>query len=426
MARLSSDTFWMGVFLVVMVGQVSQWVPGVGSIPLVKISFALAVIAAVRAGKLRNAARVLSLRGARPAIAFLSLAIVSVLFSVYKSETLTDIQSAAIYLTALVLLVKIAQLLRDLERLLLGLAIAGVLLAVGTLANFAGGRAVISGWDSNDIAYSLVTLLPIVLVQRQGRSRVLGALIGAAALLMVVAILLTGSRGGVIGLAVAVVAMAAFPLGLNRKGRLKSLSVGATVLRMVPIVMAAAVLWAHLPAATTARIATLENLNEDYNLSANIEESRMLVWRRDIGFAIRRPIGYGMGTAPAVDGLAGGGHYNTAHNSLVQVFVELGVLGVILYVTAYYRAWRGLAAVRAAHREIPTPESARLSLYARALGIALAGNFAAGFFLSQGYSGLLWMLIAVCVVLVRIGAPAFGVVASTRVLRAAAGEIAAK
>jgi O-antigen ligase len=304
--------------------------------------------------------------------------------------------------------------------------VAGVLLAVGTLANFAGGRAVISGWDSNDIAYSLVTLLPVVLVQRQGRSRVTGALITGAALLMVVAIFLTGSRGGVIGLAVSVAAMAAFPLGLNRKGQLKSLSLGATLLRLVPIVLAALVLWAHLPAATTERIATLENLNGDYNLSGTIEESRTLIWGRDIGFAIRRPIGYGMGTAPAVDGLAGGGHFKTAHNSLIQVFVELGVLGLILYVTAYYRTWRGLAAVRAAHRQLPTPESAKLSLYARALSIALAGNFAAGFFLSQGYSGLLWMLIAVCVAIVRIGAPGYGVIARTRVLRAAAGEIAAK
>jgi hypothetical protein len=256
-ARLSSDTFWMAVFLVVMVGQVSQWVPGVGQIPMVKITFALAVVATLRAGKLRTSVRALSLAVARPAIAFLTLAVASILFSVYKSETLTEIQGPAIYLTALVLLIKITQSARDLERLLFGLAVAGVLLAVGTLANFAGGRAVISGWDSNDIAYSLVTLLPLVLVQRQRRSRLMGSLIGAVALFMVVAILLTGSRGGVVGLAVSVAAMVAFPLGFDRKGQLKSLSLGATLLRLVPIVLAASVLWAHLPAATTQRIATL-------------------------------------------------------------------------------------------------------------------------------------------------------------------------
>jgi O-antigen ligase len=426
-ARLSSDTFWMAVFLVVMVGQVSQWVPGVGEIPLVKISFALAVIAALRAGKLRTSVRALSLTVARPAIGFLSLAVVSVLFSIYKSETLTDIQSAAIYLIALVLLVKIARVPRDLQRMLFGLAVAGVLLAVGTVVNFAGGRAVISGWDSNDIAYSLVTLLPLVLVQRRGRSRVMGVFIVVAALLMVVAIMLTGSRGGVIGLAVSVAAIVAFPLVPDRDDRLRSPSVGATLLRLVPMVIAAFVLWARLPAATTERIATLEDLNQDYNLSENVEESRTLVWRRDIGLAISRPIGYGMGTASAVDGLLSGGHYKTAHNSLVQVFVELGVLGLFLYLTAYYRAWRGLAAVRAVHRSLAAPESAALSLQARALSIALVGNFAAGFFLSQGYSGLLWMLIAVCAALVRIGAPAYGVTTSSRAIRpAAGGEIAAK
>jgi hypothetical protein len=427
LSRLSSDTFWMAVFLVVMVGQVSQWVPSVSKIPLVKITFALAVIAALRAGKLRNAVRVLSLRGARPAVAFLCLAVVSILFSVWKSQTLLDLQSAVIFLIALVVLVKIVQAPRDLERLLFGFAVAGALLAAGTVANFGGGRAEISGWNSNDIAYSLVTLLPIVLVQRQGRSRVVGVLIGAAALLMVIATLLTGSRGGVVGLGVVVVALVAFPMGFDQHGRLKSLSIGAAVLRLVPILIAGSVLWAHLPAATTERIATLEHLSGDYNLSGTIEESRTLVWRRDIGLALRRPIGYGMGTASAVDGMFGQGHYNTAHNSLVQVFLELGVLGLILYLTAYYRAWRGLAAVTAAFRARPTPESMRFALLARALSIALAGTFAAGFFLSQGYSGLLWMLIAVCAALARMGAPAYGVVPAMRVTRpAAGGEIAAK
>jgi O-antigen ligase len=426
-ARLSSDTFWMAVFLVVMVGQVSQWVPGFGSIPLVKISFALAVIAALRAGKLRNAVRVLSLRGARPAIAFLCLAVVSILFSVWKSQTLLDLQSAVIFLIALVVLVKIVQAPRDLERLLLGLAVAGVLLTCATVANFAGGRAVISGWNSNDIAYCLVTLLPILLMQREGRSRLVGVLIVGASLLMVVAIFLTGSRGGVVGLGVVVVALAAFPLRFNRNGNLKSLSLGATALRLVPIVIAASVLWAHLPSATTERIATLEHLSGDYNLSETSEDSRMLIWRRDLILALKRPIGYGLGTAPAVDWMFGQGHYMTAHNSLIQVFLELGVLGLILYVTAYYRAWRGLAAVITVHRTRPTPERMRLALLARALSIALAGTFAAGFFLSQGYSGLLWMLIAICTALARMGAPEYGVIPSMRVIRpAAGGEIAAK
>ncbi len=162
-------------------------------------------------------------------------------------------------------------------------------------------------------------------------------------------------------------------------------------------------------------------------MSSTSQASRTLIWRRDVGFALHRPIGFGMGSSEAVDGILGGGHYKAAHNSLVQVLLELGVLGLTLYLIVYYRAWRGLAAVSAAHRQLPSPESARFCLHGRALSIGLAGNFAAGFFLSQGYSGLFWMLVAVCAALVRIGAPAYGVVAQRGAVRPVVhGVIAAK
>ncbi len=172
-----------------------------------KITFAITLIVTLRAGKLPSPIRALSLRVLRPAIAFELLAMVSILFSIYKSQTLIDMQSSAIYLIAMVLLVKITESLRDVERLLKGLALAGVLLAFGTLINFAGGRANMQAWNSNDIAYALVTLLPLVLVQRIGRSWVARMAVNGMALLMVIAMFLTGSRGGIIGLAVVVAGM---------------------------------------------------------------------------------------------------------------------------------------------------------------------------------------------------------------------------
>jgi O-antigen ligase len=425
-ARLSSDTFWMAALLVVMLSKVGDWVQALSGIPLVKITFAITLIITLRAGKLPSPIRALSLRVARPAIAFQLLSMISILFSIWKSQTLIDMQSSVIYLIALVLMVKITESITDLTRLFKGLALAGVLLAAGTLLNFAGGRANMAAWNSNDIAYALVTLLPLVLAQRSGRSRFAQLAVYGAALLTVIATFLTGSRGGIIGLAVVVAALSMFPLGTDKRGQLRRFNPGRALLRIVPMLAVGVLVWTHLPTETTERIATLEDLKGDYNLSST-QASRTLIWRRDVGFAIRRPIGYGMGTSEVVDGVLGQGQYRTAHNSLVQVFVELGVLGLIIYLTAYYRAWRGLAAVLAAHRQLPTPETAGLAVYARALSIALAGNFAAGFFLSQGYSGLLWMLIAVCAALVRLEAPAYGVIPSTRTTRpAAGGEIAAK
>jgi O-antigen ligase len=418
-ARLSSDTFWMAAFLVVVVSKFGDWIEALSSVPLVKITFAITLIVALQAGKLPSPIHAWSLRLARPAIAFQVLGIASVLWSIYKSVTLKAGVSAAIFLIALVLLVKIVLTPRDLYRLLKGIAVGGGLLAIGTLANFAGGRAAMEAWNSNDLAYVLVTVLPLVLVQRAGRSRVAQLVVLFVALLMVIATLLTGSRGGLLGLGVVIVFMTAFPLVPDAGGRPKRFRAMSTAVRLALLAVLAAVIWTHLPSKTTERLATLEHIGNDYNMSEDIQASRMLIWRRDLGLALRRPIGYGLGTAAAVDGLLGGGQYRTAHNSLIEVFVELGALGIAIYLAAYYRVWRGLQAVWRQHSALPSPDSAQLLLYTRALSIAFLGNFTSGFFLSQAYSGLLWMLVAVCATLVRMGAPAYGVIASSQPARSA-------
>jgi O-antigen ligase len=426
--RLSSDTFWMAAFLVVVASKVNEWLPGLTGVPMVKITFGIALIVAFRAGKLPSPVHAWSLKLLRPAIAFQVLGMVTILWTILKSTTLLNMISSAIYLIAMVVLVKITLTPGDLYRLLKGLALAGVLLALGTLATFTGGRAQMGfAWNANDIAYSLVTLLPLVLAQRLGRSLLVQLLVLGGALLMVVATLVTGSRGGLLGLAVVVVAYAAFPLAYDKTGQLKPFRAMRAAGRLIPLAVLAVVIWTHLPHATTQRLATIENLEGDYNMKEDVQASRMLIWRRDLALAVRRPIGYGMGTSVAVDGLLGGGQYRTAHNSLIEVFVELGVLGLALYLTVYYRVWRGLAAVARAHAALPSAESAPLMLQARALSIAFAGNFAVGFFLSQAYSGLLWMLVAVCAALVRMGAPDYGVIVPAGPLvRPRARQIGAK
>ena len=147
---------------------------------------------------------------------------------------------------------------------------------------------------------------------------------GALALMTVLSVLLTGSRGGAIGLGVLAIATLAFPLTPNADGVLKGFSVGRTILRCGLLIGAGAVAWHYLPAETQERMATLLDLGNDYNADPTLNASRTVIWKRDIGLAIERPIGYGLGSAELVDGLHGG-QYRTAHNSLVEAFVELAL-----------------------------------------------------------------------------------------------------
>jgi O-Antigen ligase len=399
----SAYSIWQAIFLAVLVGKAAEWVPGLSGIPVVKIAFLFTAIFAYRARNAFAPVRVRSLRIARPAIAFLVLSILSILFSVYRSFTLISIQGSIIYLLAFIVLIKITQTQRDVERLLIALAVAGVSLSIGLLLTYNGGRAHLnSHFDPNDIAYELDTLLPLVLALRSGRSRLRRLLINLAALAMIAGILLTGSRGGALGLGVVLLAMTAYPVDIAKSGGLKQFAPGRMLVRWTLIAAMGVVVWGHLPTDSQERLLTLLDLKHDYNADPTSNSSRTVLWRRDIASALRRPIGYGMGSAEIVDGM-NGGQYRTSHNSLVQAFVELGAVGLWLYLLTYYVTWSELGRLTGrGQRGTPDRESAQVALYARAFRIALAGNLAAGFFLSQAYSASLWMTVAVCAAFVRI------------------------
>jgi len=214
----------------------------------------------------------------------------------------------------------------------------------------------------------------------------------ALSFVIVLAILLTGSRGGAVGLCVVMATATAFPLSRDESGALKKFSLRRTLIRCAILVLTVSFAWGYLPADTQQRMATLVNLGDDYNADPTENGSRLLIWKQDIGMVWKRPIGYGLGSAELVDGLAGG-QYRTAHNSFVEALVELGVLGLLIYLHVVYTTWRELGRVVTFGRgPAAGEEEQKAALYARALRTALLGNLAAGFFLSQAYSASSWML----------------------------------
>jgi O-antigen ligase len=401
--RVAIHNVWMVVLLVIMVGKVGDWVPLVSGLPVLKIAF---VIAAVYVSGVRHAygaVKVTSLRIARPALAFLTLSIVSILFSIYKSNTLFASYLSVIYLLSFVMLVKTTQTFRDIERLLIGLGVAGSSLSIAVLLDYHGGRAHINrNFDPNDLAYALVTLLPVVLALRGPRMGLRRSLITLLALVMCAAVLLTGSRGGLLGLGVVILLVCAFPLSQAKNGALRGFSPGSMLLKLGLLAVLGAAVAGHLPEDSRKRLDSLIHLQDDYNASTTLNSSRRVIWMRDIRLAFERPIGYGMAAATRVDGI-NGGQYRTAHNSVIQSFVELGALGLYLFLASYYITWKELGRITQTIKgKVLDADRAKAALYARALRIALVGNFSAGFFLSQAYGAPLWMMVAVCCAFVRV------------------------
>lgn len=391
---------WLSIFIAIVAGRYAEWVPGLASVPLAKVAFLMALVSTMRARDHLPKVGVLKVPIAKPAIAFLSLAIISVAFSVYKSQSLNQIYGVIVSLMSLVLLVKVTQTLDDLSRLFGGLTVAAGGLALATIFSYSGGRAQInSNFDPNDLAYGLVSILPMIRVlgMTAGKRR---SIFNGMVFATVIAVLLTGSRGGVLALVVEILLLVAFPLAFAKSGGLKRFHPGRFVVVIGVIAGLCAAMWGFLPMEARERAATLLELQNDYNMTSS-KDGRTEIWRLDIAAVWQRPIGYGLGSSEYVNGLIGG-HYRAPHNVFVQSFVELGVLGVVLFTLSYLVTFMRTGKVSRLGKVGAPPADTKAALYARALRVGLAANLVAGFFLSHAYDALPWILIAICAALVRI------------------------
>jgi O-antigen ligase len=164
--------------------------------------------------------------------------------------------------------------------------------------------------------------------------------------------------------------------------------------------------WSYLPAATRERLSTVLQLGSDYNMDSTNNTSRSGIWKRNFAAALQRPVGYGVDAFPMVD-FRTGGKFKAAHNSYLEVLVELGFLGLLLFMRMYLLSWRALQRVRQRLLVVaPSEEHDQILVFARMLQVALVGNAISGFFLSMAYNTLLWVLFAVVIASVSLVAAA--------------------
>jgi O-antigen ligase len=157
--------------------------------------------------------------------------------------------------------------------------------------------------------------------------------------------------------------------------------------------------WPMLPTETRERLVTFTDLGNDYNLQSG-HDARTDIWARSMKSLLHRPIGFGMGAFGVVD-MSTGGQFRAAHNSEVQIAVELGFLGLFLYLRMQWLSWNTLGRFvelgRAGESDKSgaagaSDQTAERAILAANLRVSLIGNLVAGFFLSQAYSSLIWLL----------------------------------
>jgi hypothetical protein len=269
----------------------------------------------------------------------------------------------------------------------------GIWLSFEAINDYRLGLATVEGYrvgghgggifgNSNDMALFLVSIVPIALALLLGsRSLVRKFLFAVCALLMVAGIVLTYSRGGFIGLVVALTFLA-WKAGQRR--RLEIVVVGFLIV---------AVFLALMPG-YALRMASILVPSLDPVGSSEARSGELF---RSLYVAIRHPLlGIGMGNyAPEMSyrGLV-------THNSYTQVAAEMGMAALACYTTFIITPLRKLGQIG---RE--TFEARRHSHYyylAVGLQASLVGYMVCSFFASVAYLWYVYYLVGYGVCLRRL------------------------
>jgi putative inorganic carbon (HCO3(-)) transporter len=295
-------------------------------------------------------------------------------------ERATDVARLAIIM---VLITQLVDRPRRLHLFCALVVLASAWLAGMTLFRYYGGQALRSAQgfralgtgafaDPNDTALALVPAVPLAIAGlagiwqagRAGAARWPGRLFGGLCLVLLLwAIYLTNSRGGLVALAGTLLVFSALRFGW--RGVVVGGLVAAALLLVGP-----------------SRIAALSAGDES-------AAGRIGAWRVGLDLLAARPVaGVGMGRFTDYNEL-------TAHNSFVLALAELGIFGGVCWVALFVSAiWRAILALRAG----PDPAD---SLLAQAALASVAGYLIAAMFLSKTYFEVPFIYLGLLIVIGR-------------------------
>ncbi|MBA2253386.1 MAG: O-antigen ligase family protein [Nitrospirales bacterium] len=168
------------------------------------------------------------------------------------------------------------------------------------------------------------------------------------------------------------------------------------------------------------RIRTMWDPQTEYDQTAG---GRTEVWKASLLLLATHPWGVGIDNFVTAEGLSHGGtgKWSASHNSFLEIAVELGVVGLVVFIRLLRGTMKTLHQIKMSiHPRTPTvfvrtaasrrpmkgpqelDERGHLFQLAEAVEITLWGFIVGGFFLSQAYSAMLYIMLALSLVLARL------------------------
>lgn len=334
----------------------------------------------------------------RISLGYFAWAAVTVPFAMWVGGAISAMQPLFSAVLLLVVILTCAPTPTNVQKLTSGFVgavavFAAILIAMGT--QNVEGRLEASGmFDTNDMSALMAMCFPLAAAGVIHRRGVMRLLYGATAVLCLLAILKSGSRGGVIALVVGAMVLVAGLRGSRR------------FLVFAAFIAAGFGGWQIAPPTFRERMMSMTSIGQDYNETEYT--GRKQIWKRGRMYYRQHPIvGVGIGNFPVAEGrllesVGQRGKWSAAHNAYVQAFAELGTIGGCLFVALL------LVSVRRAF----TLWRARDETYAPGYLASLLAFCSSAYFLSHAYFYALFGLVGIIGLAVRAAqgvtlAPAF-------------------
>ncbi len=375
------------LFMFVSVGRIQELVPGLEQLYLGKV-FGVLMLAAyfIYAGPKNK----FSLRDSPELVCILGIVFfgfLSVPFGVWPGNSVSFLLNFLIKNVAFCFIIaRTLTTANQLSKLILALLVASLILSIMALTGRTDISRVSAGetYDPNDLAFVLLCAFPFSafgFFEERGIKKLLMLIIAG---LIMGTVIFTQSRGGFLGL---VVVGGIILLKIFRKRK-------ATAILFVGMFVA---VFAFLASSSYwTRLSTIVDPGDDYNVSS--PAGRIEVWKKGLKMMVENPLtGGGIGNFVTAEGLSHknvGGAWMTAHNSFIQVGGELGVGGFILFILLIYSLVKSLRKV--------TPKDLNIKTLKDSLEVSLIGYVIGGFFLSQAYSIILYLIAGMIIALTCI------------------------
>jgi len=387
---LHPAVYGCGLFILVNVGRLPELFPYLYDLKVGKISIALAITGVILSryktiNKINNS----PLSGLL--LIFTLLVGITITFSIWKSHSLEFFQSSFLpVIIIFYLIIGTTKTIKEIQIYIYSLIVAAAILSYQTITlDWVGRLSVGTSYDPNDLALILVTILPLVIAAFITTKKITKIIMLTIIAVMVIAILLTASRGGFIGLLSVCIYLISTKF-INYKGKSKKwLNKNLLIIPIIGII-----LWTLVPEQNQEQILSITNVESDYNL--NDPAGRISIWGRGLEIFFENPYGVGIDTFHIAEGTISG-RYQAPHNSLLQVAVEIGLAGLFIYLFIYKKSYKLLRQmINEKQIDNNINKSRNLyEIYSYALLGSLIGFFITSFFLSQAYAGVFYILLAI-------------------------------